>query len=103
MATAMLSARRDAGGGLFLVTLRMPDEIAARYVAPGQYAEIIIGADSGYFVLAGKVGAAEWELLVRMNGGASDALVMLPLGSTIDVMGPLGNGFPLSRANGRPL
>ncbi len=103
MATAMLSARRDAGGGLFLVTLRVPDELAGRYIAPGQYVEVIIGADSGYFVLAGKVGAAEWELLVRMNGGASDALIALSLGETVEVMGPLGNGFPLSRAQGRPL
>jgi NAD(P)H-flavin reductase len=101
-AQATLTARRIAGGGLHVVTLRPPAEAAARYQAPGQYVQVHAEA-SGYFVLAGDVGAPEWELLVRQNGGAADALVTLPPGSMFAVDGPLGEGFPLERARGRRL
>jgi NAD(P)H-flavin reductase len=58
---------------------------------------------SGYFALASEVGAPSWELLVRMNGGASDLLLSAPEGAALDVVGPFGNGFPLDEAQGRPL
>jgi NAD(P)H-flavin reductase len=101
-APAALTARRDAGGGLHLVTLRPAPDVAAQYRAPGQYVQVLAGA-AGYFVLAGDMGAAEWELLVRKNGGAADALVMSAPGTALPVVGPLGEGFPLERARGRRL
>jgi NAD(P)H-flavin reductase len=38
-----------------------------------------------------------------MNGGASDALLAAPEGSEVRISGPLGMGFPLAEAHGRPL
>ena len=100
--SAVLTSRRDAGAGLSLVTLTPAHEHAMAYRAPGQYIEVRAEAH-GYFVLAGEIGAPSWELLVRTNGGASDALTQSPEGTAFDVMGPLGSGFPLERALGRHL
>ncbi|MBX3215692.1 MAG: hypothetical protein KF850_26880 [Labilithrix sp.] len=99
---AVLTARRDSGAGLHLVTLTPALAHAQAYRAPGQYIEVRAQA-SGYFVLAGEIGAPSWELLVRTNGGASDALTGSPEGTVFEVVGPLGAGFPLERAAGRPL
>ena len=99
---AVLTERRDTGAGLSLVTLTPSLDHAMAYRAPGQYIEVRAEAN-GYFVLAGEIGAPSWELLVRTNGGASDALTASPEGTVFDVVGPLGRGFPLERARGRHL
>jgi len=89
-----------AGRTVHLVTLRPVD--ASAFTAPGQYVQVTTDAN-GYFVLAGEVGAPTWELLVRPNGGASDALVAAAVGTTFAVAGPFGSGFPVARAEGRRL
>lgn len=101
--SAVLSARRDAGAGLRLVTLSPAPEIARAYRAPGQYIDVRSPRGSGYFALAGELGAPAWEVLVRSNGDASDELVEAPLGTAFELSGPLGTGFPLERGHGRPL
>jgi len=103
MPRAVVSARRDAGGGLFLVALDVDAELARAYVAPGQYVAVRGERESGYFVLASDVGARPWELLVRNAGSAADLLVSRDLGTTVDVSLPLGAGFPREGATGRPL
>jgi NAD(P)H-flavin reductase len=103
MVTAVLSTRRDVGGGVLLIGLRPPPEIATRYKAPGQYVEVLTDSGAGFFVLAGELDASEWELLVRNSGGAADALANGPLGSTVEVSAPLGQGFPIELARGRRL
>ena len=99
---AVLTERRATGSGLSLVTLTPSLDNAMGYRAPGQYIEVRADA-KGYFVLAGEIGAPSWELLVRTNGGASDALTTAPEGTVFDVVGPLGSGFPLERARGSHL
>ncbi|MBX3204621.1 MAG: hypothetical protein KF764_06100 [Labilithrix sp.] len=99
---AVLTARRESGAGLHLVTLTPARAHAQAYRAPGQYIEVRAEAN-GYFVLAGEIGAPSWELLVRTSGGASDALTGSPEGTVFDVVGPLGDGFPLEQAAGRAL
>src|SRR5262245_42881125 len=103
MTNAILAARRDAGAELLLVGLDVDAELAHAYTAPGQYVQINTERGNGYFVLAGDLGAPRWELLVRNAGGAADALTSLVLGSAVDVSAPLGKGFPLESARGRPL
>jgi NAD(P)H-flavin reductase len=103
VAAAVLASRQSAGGELLLVGLDVPDEAARGYTAPGQYTEVKAERGNGYFVLAGDVGAARWELLVRNAGDAADALVSLPLGSVVEASAPLGLGFPLDRVRGKPL
>lgn len=99
---AILTARREAGAGLLLITLTPPIERASAYRAPGQYIKVH-AQSGGYFVLASEVGAPSWELLVRNSGGAADALSNEPEGTTFEISGPLGEGFPLERARGRSL
>lgn len=103
MSNATLTARRDAGGGLTLVALDVEARLARAYAAPGQYIELRTPRGNGYFVLAGAIGEASWELLVRNAGDAADVLVNAPVGTTFEVSGPLGDGFPAERAMGRPL
>jgi NAD(P)H-flavin reductase len=95
-------ARRKVGGGVHLITLAPSPHQARAYLAPGQYVRIDVDG-GGYFVLAGDVGAPTWELLVRANGGASDALIAAGQGATLPVAGPFGEGFPVTRAEGRTL
>lgn len=104
MARAAILSRRDAGGGLSLVTL-VPEETAAeRYVAAGQYLEAQTPPhEHGYFALASDVGARPWQLLVRNTGGAADILARSAIGTEVEVVGPLGAGFPVDRTRGRPL
>ncbi|MBX3229786.1 MAG: hypothetical protein KIT84_05580 [Labilithrix sp.] len=99
----VLTARRQAGAGLHLVTLTPPEEMAASYRAPGQYVQVRTDSGSGFFVLAGELHAPSWELLVRNNGEASTDLTGAPEGTVVSVAGPLGKGFPLERARGRAL
>jgi anaerobic sulfite reductase subunit B len=101
MPSAVLSSRRDAGGGLLLVALAVDEALASAYVAPGQYVKVTLPGASGYFVLASQVGTSPWELLVKNAGDAADALTTLPLGSTLALDGPLGKGFPGSLASSR--
>ena len=99
----VLTARRDAGAGLWLVTLTPAPGQAAKYDAPGQFIEVRTTSGSGYFALAGELAAPSWEILVRNNGEASTDLTTRPEGTSIGVRGPLGAGFPLPRAHGKAL
>jgi NAD(P)H-flavin reductase len=101
--SAVLSARRDAGGGLVLVVLEVEAVLAEAYSAPGQYIELETSRGNVFFVLAGALGSTSWELLVRNAGDAADVLVNAPLGTTLEVSRPLGSGFPAERAPGRQL
>lgn len=99
----VLTARRDAGAGLYLVTLTPASGQAAEYKTPGQFIEVRTDSGSGYFVLAGELAAPSWEILVRNNGEASTDLTSAPEGTSVGVRGPLGSGFPLDRAHGKAL
>ena len=101
MASAVLSARSDAGGGLLLVSLDVAPGISSSYTAPGQYIEVITESGNGYFVLANDVGDRPWQLLVKNSGGAADALATLPLGTELSIDGPLGRGFSVEKMKDR--
>ena len=103
MPTAVLSARNDAGGGLLLVALAVAPELASAYTSAGQYVEVSTPAGRGYFVLASQVGETPWELLVKNAGDAADALFSLPLGSSVTVKGPMGEGFAVAHVATRPV
>lgn len=103
MPSAVLTARRDAGGGLTFVALDVDASAARGYAAPGQYIELRTERGNGYFVLAGTLGVSPFELLVRNAGDAADVLVNAPLGTTLETSMPLGDGFPADRATGRDL
>ena len=86
-----------------MISLSVDPALQRAYVAPGQYIELRTPRGNGFFVLAGELGAPEWELLVRNAGDAADVLATAPIGTELDVTAPLGSGFPLERASGREL
>lgn len=103
MPRGVLSARRDVGGGLILVSIEVDAALARGYGAPGQYIELRTPRGNGYFVLAGPLGHTTWELLVRNAGDAADVLATAPIGTELEVSAPLGDGFPADRGTGRDL
>lgn len=103
MASAILSARHDAGGELLLVSLDVNADMARAYTTPGQYIEVKAESGKGFFVLASDTGQSPWQVLVKNAGGAADALATLPLGATLEVLGPLGAGFSIDRMRSRPV
>ncbi len=100
---AVLSSRREAGGGLLLVELDVDEDVRRSYTSPGQYIEVRTEAGDGYFVLAGDVEKGPFELLVKNAGDAADALFSRPIGTGLRVAGPLGAGFPYARMKDRHL
>jgi NAD(P)H-flavin reductase len=102
-AGALLTERRDAGGGLVEIVLSVADEVRVSYVAPGQYTQITAGGEERFFVLSGDPGAPNWRFLTRGGGGASDHLLALPLESVVTVTAAQGRGFPYEVARSRDL
>lgn len=103
MSTIALSARTDVGGGLVLLALDVSPERARAYETAGQYVQVMTPSGIAYFVLASNVGASPWELLIRRTGGAAEALASLPLGTSFEIDGPLGAGFPVAERGERPV
>jgi NAD(P)H-flavin reductase len=86
-----------------LVRVEPPEHLARSYGMPGQFVEVLIDGESGYFVLAGAPGAHPWELVMRPGGGASDVLLAAPVGRALEITAALGEGFPMDAARGREL
>ncbi len=100
---ASLVGREHTGGGLTLVRVDPGAQVAAGYVSPGQYVEVRAGGETGYFVLANEPGSTTWDLIMRHGGGASDVLLAVAPGADVEVTAPIGEGFPMESARGRPL
>ena len=78
-------------------------DLASTYTTPGQYIEVRVDDQTGFFVLANESGSPQWELILRSGGGASDVLLALRPGEPIDVTEAIGAGFPMGEARGQPL
>ena len=68
---------------------------------PGQFVHVRTPADAALrrpFSVAAVTGPGRFELLVRRRGAGTSALLALPPGSEVPVLGPSGNGFSLPRA-----
>jgi len=100
---ARLVARTDAGGGLSRLTVETGRDVLATYTSPGQYVEVRARGETGYFVLASDPGARGWEVILRSGGGASDVLLAMGVGESIEVSAAIGAGFPMDEARGRPV
>jgi NAD(P)H-flavin reductase len=85
------------------MTIETAGDVARTYTSPGQYVEVRIQQQSGFFVLASEPGAAAWELVMRSGGGVSDVLLAAVPGIPIDVTEAIGAGFPMTDVRGRPL
>jgi NAD(P)H-flavin reductase len=100
---ARLVAREGAGGGLTRITVHPGGRVASTYTSPGQYTEVRVSGETGYFVLANEPGAAAWHLIMRRGGGASDVLLAIAPGAALEVTDAIGSGFPMEASRGRRL
>jgi NAD(P)H-flavin reductase len=95
---AQIAKRHDAGGGMTLISLDVPDEVRESYERPGQYTHLTLGDEGGYFVMGGREGRAPWEIVLRRGGGVADRLIDALLGVDTLVSKALGHGFPVDNA-----
>ena len=64
---------------------------------PGQFLHIRApSGDASYFAIASAPGHPYFEVLVKRAQGASREIFDLPVGATVDIVGPQGKGFPLA-------
>lgn len=100
-----LAGRQAAGTNLTELELETRGTpVAASYIRPGQFVKVSL-PDKGeaFFAIASAPGARGTALELLVKGGAplADALVALPLGSTVRLTQAQGKGFPLEEARGR--
>jgi NAD(P)H-flavin reductase len=88
-----ISDRQAVGGGLTLVELEVPPNVAEAHTRPGQY--VWLGS---WFVLASPPGNPKWEVVLRPAGEAAIQLVNAPIGTAVPAAGPFGDGFPTARS-----
>lgn len=100
---ARLVGRESAGGGLTRVTVQPEAALLTSHRHIGQYLEMRVEGETGFFVLSNDPGSGAWELVMRAGGGASDVVLAIPLGSALELTAALGEGFPVDDAAGRPL
>jgi NAD(P)H-flavin reductase len=100
---ARLAGRESAGGGLTRVTVDPEPALLGSHGHPGQYVEMRVQGETGFFVLSSEPGASAWELVMRAGGGASDVVLAIAVGSPLELTAALGHGFPLDAVVGRPL
>jgi NAD(P)H-flavin reductase len=91
------------GGGLVRLTLAPSFAVRDTYTRPGQYVVMRAEGKDAYFVLAGDVGEATWELVLRPSGDAALAALTTSSGGSVEVSEAQGPGFPMEEAEGRPL
>lgn len=76
----------------------------ARAVQPGQFVHVRVSESADPLlrrpisVMLADRQAGHIRLLVRKVGRGTELLAGLPVGASVDVLGPLGNGFPLPGA-----
>ena len=89
-----LSSREAVSRDLFKLGFDVPESIGETFETPGQYVEIMIGDEKGFFAIASVRGAERWEVILRAGGGAADALLARNVGSSVSISPALGAGFP---------
>ena len=104
--TAAVTEQIELAPGIWDLYLKIPE--AAKEAAAGQFVNLYCH-DSAHLLprpisLAGvdKEGGI-LRLVYRISGAGTGSFAQLQPGDTIDLMGPLGNGFPLDAVHGKPI
>lgn len=103
---AEVTAQNRIAAGIFDLRLSAPE--IARTARAGQFADLYCRDQSRLLPrpvsLAGiDAGKGEIRLVYRISGAGTEEFSRLSKGDTLEVLGPLGNGFPVEEALGRPL
>ena len=99
--TATIKEQRELAPFIYEMTLAAPD--VARNAKPGQFVNLFVG--DGAHILPRPISLAgideearELRLIYRISGEGTKAFSVLQAGDAIDLLGSLGNGFPLEEA-----
>jgi NAD(P)H-flavin reductase len=99
---ARITHRESIAGDLVRLRLEVPPVTSATYTNPGQYCQVQVGSERGYFVLVGEPREPCWDLVLRPSGKVA-ALLGDPETTSVLVSTALGVGFPLGRIRGHQL
>lgn len=99
MTDARLTRNEPAATGLRRLYF---DAVLPEYRHPGQFLSIDVGGRSAFFAIASSPGEPI-ELLVKAEGPVGGAVAELVPGAVVPLDGPIGQGFPIHRAEGLPL
>lgn len=80
-----------------LVTFDVDPAWARGHRAPGQYCEIRLDGHTGFFAIAGPLGAPP-RFYVQDSGGSSTAMLGSPPGTVVELGPPSGAGYALDAA-----
>ncbi|MGN6483868.1 MAG: hypothetical protein ACTHMX_05640, partial [Thermomicrobiales bacterium] len=108
--TGTITATMPIMGDSSLITFTAPQNLVAQ-ARPGQFVSILCRGEGAYDPLLRRpisiyradAEASELTILVRPFGRGSSWLVAQPEGTTLDVLGPLGNQFEISPRSGNLL
>ena len=100
--SATLVAREETAQGLFVLRLKVEDgQLTQAHQHPGQYVRLAIetlGASLFALTSVPSDSSRVFEFLVRPGSLLADALIEIPLGASVRIEGPFGEGFPLHLA-----
>lgn len=89
--------------------LQLPEECRSLEVLPGQFVEVKVD-DSPTTYLRRPISICDYDaeslkmtLLIRRAGAGTEHLCNLPEGATVNLVGPLGNGFSIPAADSSAL
>lgn len=100
----VLTATQDLGSACHLLAFEVEEPLGVQPVVPGQFVMLRGPWDTdpllarAFSILSLSMGRL--ELVIQAVGRATRRLVSLPMGATVSVLGPLGNGFPPPGAEG---
>jgi len=80
------------------VFVEAPSAISAAYSQPGQYCQVRIGEEKGYFTITCPPGSGALEFYVQRGGPCADAFAALPDGAAFEISAPIGRGFGVDEA-----
>lgn len=95
---ARVISQRQIGRNIYDLLLSFPE--AARQAVPGQFVDLYTGDPSKLLprpisICEADAGSGTLRLVYRVAGGGTEVFSGLKAGDSIEVMGPLGNGFTM--------
>lgn len=81
-----------------LVTFEVEPPWREAHTAAGQYCEIRLDGQTGFFAIANRPGAERVQFYVQDNGGSSTAMLGSAPGAVVELGAPSGVGYGLDRA-----
>ncbi len=100
--------KKEVGPRTFIMDLRPKESFDFSTIRAGQFVEILV-PDSGIFlrrpisICDADADLRVLRLLIARVGAGTNALGNVEIGDTLNILLPLGNGFPLKSVGERPL